>query len=113
MRRGAMILLPSGAPEISEPSAAPLEPDEIEVVEAEIDRQRIQMSLLREAVGNDKSPDDYAAMVTKARGLYGLWSRPPGKLRRLARRMLALYGLLCYGVAMAYHSQDRLLRSGE
>lgn len=39
----------------------------IQAVEAEIDRQHIQRSLLRVAVNNTKSTDDYDCMIAKAR----------------------------------------------
>lgn len=135
VRRGTVIMLQSGDPEISgaiaggmmagrgtgttssEPPMAAhlplkgkaLEPEVIEVVEAEIDRQEINMHLLRVSVGNHKTAEDYADLVTKARGDYARYSRPAGPVRRLGRRLLAIYGLLCYGVAMAYRSQERVL----
>lgn len=73
--------------------------EEIEVVEAEIDRQKILADLVRVATGNTKTPEDYQIMVTKARGDYQRLTRPAGPLRRFARRALGLYGLVVYSVA--------------
>lgn len=113
-RRGHLIRPLAGAPSPQGegfwrggPEALPAE--QIEVVEAEIDRQRIQMALLRVAVGNHKSAEDYAALVTKARGDYGMTRRPPGTARKVGKKLLGLYGLLCYTVARAYRSQERVL----
>jgi len=83
--------------------------EQVEVVEAEIDRQHIVASLVRVAVGNDKTPEDYSLMVTKVRGDCARYSRAPGPVRRALRRVLGWYGLLCWAVAGAYHSQERLL----
>lgn len=76
---------------------------------AEIDRQKIVASLVRVAVANDKDADDYSAMITKARYDYRRYYKPPGTLRRFARKLLGAYGLLCYAAAAAYKGQDRVL----
>lgn len=53
--------------------------EQIEVVEAEIDRQHIQRSLVRVAVGNTRTAEDYRLLAAKARGDYG-YTRPRGRL---------------------------------
>lgn len=73
--------------------------EQIEVVEAEIDRQKILADLVRVATGNRNTPEDYKIMITKARGDYQRLTRPAGPLRRFARRALGLYGLVVYSVA--------------
>ena len=73
--------------------------EQIEIVQAEIDRQKILADLVRVATGNTKTPEDYQIMVTKARGDYQRLTRPAGPLRRFARRALGLYGLVVYSVA--------------
>ena len=73
--------------------------EQIEIVEAEIDRQKILADLVRVATGNTKTPEDYQIMVTKARGDYQRLTRPAGPIRRFARRALGLYGLVVYSVA--------------
>ena len=142
MKRGAVILLQRGDPEISgaiaegmlgartgvtaaagtssDPASRATFPrgeglglqlprEQVEVVEAEIDRQHIVASLVRVAVGNDKTPEDYSMMVTKVRGDCARYRRAPGPVGRALRRLLGWYGLLCWAVAGAYHSQERLL----
>lgn len=73
--------------------------EQIEVVEAEIDRQKILADLVRVATNNSNTPEDYQIMITKARGDYQRLTRPAGPIRRLARRALGLYGLIVYSVA--------------
>ena len=73
----------------------PLGKEEIEVVEAEIDRQSIQRHLLRVAVGNDKTDEDYAQMVTKANGDYG-YTRRHGRLYDAILGLWAGLWLLIY-----------------
>ena len=145
-RRGAVILIRRGDPEISGaiaegmakgmgtphpalratfPSRGRLEGDrpegegfgdrlngeQIEVVEAEIDRQRIVAGLLRVATRNTKTQEDYDMLMIRARCEIQRYERPAGPLRRLGRRILGLYGLLCYGISLAYRQQDRILGS--
>lgn len=120
MKRGAVILLQRGDPEISGAIAQgmlaartetprQLPREQVEIVEAEMDRQRIVASLVRVAVGNDKTPEDYSLMMTKVRGDCARYRRAPGPVGRALRRLLGWYGLLCWAVAGAYHSQERLL----
>ena len=72
--------------------AVPPPLEHIEVVEAEIDRQRIQRALLRVAVGNTNTAEDYANMLTKARGDYAVQQRP-GPLRKVGEWLLSVYAL--------------------
>ena len=83
--------------------------DQMEVVMAEIDRQHILEALVRVAVGNGKTAEDYALMQIKARAEYDRADRRPAWLRKLAERALGLYGLLCYALAAAYRAQDAVL----
>ena len=126
--RGMVIIIRRGDPAISgtlaegalkgiadarERAAAEALPHEqVEAVEAEIDRQRIQRALLRVAVGNHKSNEDYDAMITKARGDYGRAPGREGPMRRVGDALLGLYGLMVYGIARAYQAQDALLGGG-
>lgn len=73
--------------------------EQIEVVEAEIDRQKILADLVRVATGNRNTPEDYEILITKARGDYQRLTRPAGPIRRFARRALGLYALVVYSVA--------------
>lgn len=82
---------------------------QIEVVEAEIDRQKILADLVRVAVNNGNTPEDYRTMTVKARGDYGRLYRAPGPARRFARLLLGVYGLAVLMIAGAYRAQDRVL----
>ena len=81
--------------------------DQRTIVSAEIDRQRIA-ALVRVAVGNDKTDEDYRDMTTKARGLYGV-SRRGGPLRRIWDRMFMGWALICYAIGEAYDAQRHVL----
>ena len=82
---------------------------QIEVVEAEIDRQKILADLVKVAVNNGNTPEDYRIMSVKARGDYGRLYRAPGPARRFARLLLGVYGLAVLMIAGAYRAQDRVL----
>lgn len=141
IRRGAVVLIQRGDPQIAGAiaegmlaarataaagtSSAPfggtfprgegsgtkqLPPEQIEVVKAEIDRQHIAR-LVRVAVGNDYTAEDYQCMIIKARHDYGKYYRQPGPLRRIGDALLGVYALLVCGVRRAYRAQDRLLGS--
>lgn len=85
--------------------------EEIEVVEAEIDRQKIEADLLRIATGNTNTAEDYRLMMTKVRGDCARYTRPIGPARKLARLLLGVYGLIVYALTCAYRAQDRVLVS--
>ena len=73
MKRGVVIKLYGDrqiAGAISDGMARALPQEQVEIVEAEIDRQNIQRSLLRVAVNNTKTPDDYNCMTAKAQWDY-------------------------------------------
>ena len=119
-RRGYVVLIRGGDPEISGAIAdgimrgkalgatepPPLE--HVEVVEAEIDRQHIQRALLRVAVGNTNTAEDYRNMMTKARGDYAV-DRRRGPLRKVGEQLLKVYALAVLGVSAAYRAQDLVL----
>lgn len=123
VRQGGAVTIRQGDPQIGgaiqralepprdkKPTGKPLTPEQVEVVRAELDRQHIQRSLLRVAVGNSRTPEEYTDLVIKARGDYGEFSRPPGPLRRVGRRLISIYGLLVYLVHAAHRAQDHLLK---
>lgn len=60
---------------------------------------------LRNAAFHRRSPEELEAMIAKARYDYGQDPEPC----KLTRGLLALYGLLCYAVSRAYHSQELVL----
>ena len=51
------------------------------------------------------TPEEWAAMTTKARYDYGQTRRAP----RWAQRLLVAYALLCYGIAQAFRAQRFVL----
>ena len=117
MRRGTVLLLRRGDPEISGAIAegmlaaraeVPMPTDEIGMVAAEIDRQHILRALREDMRRLDMmrhSPEELEAMIMKARFDYGQTRPTP----RWVARLLGLYGLLCLGIARAYRAQDRVL----
>lgn len=122
-RRATVVLLQRGDPQIAgaiadgmlAARAAGNElPEEhagaLEIVSGEMDpeRRRVLTHLVRVAVGNTLTPEDYARMTRSARRKYGA-GKPPGALRRLGRQLSALYALLVYGLIWAYRQQDRVL----
>ena len=126
-RRAAVILIQRGDPEISAAIAEGLlagkaraaaeavpvhlegetgEPwEQIEVVSAEADRRRTVARLVKIAVGNDKTPEDYRHMIVKARGDYVF--RP---YSRLGGTLLLAWAMICQGIRRAYRAQDRVLK---
>lgn len=88
------------------------------VVEAEIDRQAIcegvnapnvDRALLRVAVGNHKTPEDYANMRFQAEMAYGEPVDEPTPLRRALDKALVIYAMFVEAVAGAYRAQDKVL----
>lgn len=91
---------------------------ERQAVEAEIDRQAIrrdmegdavQRALLRVAVNNTKTAEDYAAMTSRAEIEWGEPVDYPTPLERFADAVLALYAMVICGLSAAYHAQDKML----
>lgn len=100
------------------PNGGRLTVEQIETVEAEIDRQAIrrdmqsdavQRALLRVAVNNTKTAEDYAAMTSRAEIEWGEPVDYPTPLERFADAALALYAMVICGLSAAYHAQDKVL----
>ena len=85
-----------------------LEADSIQVVKREIHDQRIQRSLLRVAVNNTKTAQDYACMTAKARCDY----EPPRQPGRLYGAVLGLWGLLWVVIYEIYDYLSEWNREG-
>lgn len=51
------------------------------------------------------TPEEWAAMTTRARYDYGQTRPAP----RWAQRLLVAWAMLCYGIAMAYRAQSKIL----
>lgn len=79
----------------------------VKIVQAEIDRQHIQRSLLRIAVGNTKSNSDYDCMTTYARYRYRQKEHGP-----LYEAVLGMVGLICVIVAEVYDYLSGINREG-
>lgn len=128
-KRGVVMLIQAGDPEITGAitegimtargaEAGRLTREQIETVEAEIDRQaiekamnrpQVQRSLLRVAVGNSKTSEDYAMLRFEADMKWGESLYEPGWWDRIADKALGIYGLFVWALAGAYKSQDRVL----
>lgn len=77
---------------------APLTPDQTETVMAEIDRQRILPSLVRVAVGNTTTPDEYEAMMTRERYKRQRYERPESIGRAVGDFLLVAWAMLWLGI---------------
>ena len=97
-----MLLLTAGDPEISGalasgmlavrlPAAKPLEPEQAQVVSAEMDRQKIA-ELLRVAM--HKEPVDYAGLAYDAEVQYGESLYAPGVLGKIGEKLLVGYAMI-------------------
>lgn len=75
-----------------------LDAQSVEVVKREICDQRVQRSLLRVAVNNTKTDEDYACMTAKARATMVTNT----KHGRLYGAILGAWGLLWYCISCAY-----------
>ena len=136
-RRGVVVLIQAGDPEICEPiksgmlagrekargdrrphpsalraatfpTGGRLLEDQRRVVAAEMDRQAIREGL-REAVGNTKTPADYAAMRCRAEIEWGEPVDYPSPLQKLGDGLLAAYAMVICGLSAAFHAQDHIL----
>ena len=101
LSHGGAVTAPSGREPLGEAEG-------VEIVSAGADRQKIVAHLVRVAVGNTKTPEDYEIMMIEAEGLYHR-SRMPGPLRVFAGKLLLGWALICLGVRRAYRAQDRVL----
>lgn len=85
--------------------------DQVEIISAEADHWRTVAKLVRVAIGNTKTPEDYEIMLIRAKGRYGM-THLPGPVRVVAGKMLLAWALLWQGIRRAYRAQDRLLSPG-
>lgn len=100
MTRGVVIKLYGDqqiAGAIADGMTKALEADSIHVVKREIHEQRVQRSLLRVAVNNTKTPQDYACMSAKARCDYDT-----SQHGWLYGAVLGMWGLLWYCIYCAF-----------
>jgi hypothetical protein len=124
-RGGAVVLIQAGDAAISGALASGalaaiearggLTEGQRKTVEAEIDRQAIQRDmsvdrhLLRVAVGNTKTAEDYASRCCQAGIDYGESVYFPTPLERIATAALKIYAMFVCAVSTAYHAQDKLM----
>ena len=111
MNRGVVIKLYGDqkiAGAIADGMTKVLEADSIQVVKREIHNQRVQRSLLRVAVNNTKTAQDYACMASKARCDYE-YTRHHG---RLYDTFLGLWGLLWTVIFEVYDYLSEWNRKG-
>ena len=121
-RRGYVVLLQGGDPEISGALAEgamagrekrrddlfrPFGPPSPKGEGEPVDWGEVA-KLVRVAVGNTKTQEDYLIMRAAAEQEYSV--RSGGALRRLAEALTVAYGLIVCGLSAAFHAQDRILR---
>lgn len=114
IKRGAVVLIQAGDPEISGAIAEGimagredrLTREQVETVQAEIDRQAVAQ-LVKVAVGNTRGAQDYLILRAAAEQDYGEDERGP--LGRLLDRAIGIYGLFVYAIAEAFKAQDKVL----
>ena len=106
LSHGCAATAPSGREPFGD-DALGVESVEIVTVEAD-DRQRVAR-LVRIAVGNTRTAEDYRQMIVKARGDYAVHRRH-NPMREAASMLLLAWALLWEGLRRAYRAQDRVLR---
>ena len=106
LSHGCAATAPSGREPFGD-DAQGVESVEIVTVEAD-DRQRVAR-LVRIAVGNTRTAEDYRQMIVKARGDYAVHRRH-NPMREAASMLLLAWALLWEGLRRAYRAQDRVLR---
>ena len=100
MTRGVVIKLYGDqqiAGAIADGMAQALDAQSIKIVKQEIHDQRVQRSLLRVAVNNTKTDEDYECMTAKARGNYVYPQHG-----RLYDAIIGVWGLIWYCIYSAY-----------
>ena len=111
MTRGVVIKLYGDqqiAGAIADGMTQALDAQSVEIVKREIRDQRIQRSLLRVAVNNTKTAQDYACMTAKARWDY----EPTRRHGRLYGAILGLWGLFWVVVYEIYAYLSKWNREG-
>ena len=114
IKRGAVVLIQAGDPEISGAIAEGimagradrLTQEQVATAQAETDWQAVA-ELVKVAVGNTKGPEDYLILRAAAAQDYGEDERGP--LGRLLDRAIDIYGLFVYAIAEAFKAQDKVL----
>lgn len=86
---------------------APLQADQMALVQEEIRRQRTAEDIKNVAIHRGRRPEDWALLIAKARADYG--QTVPGALARGIRRLQAGWALIVWAVAMAYRAQSKVL----
>lgn len=122
IKRGTVILITAGDPEITRPiadgimagRAARLSAEQIRTVEAEIDRQAIAADFDSAAVARrmrvamHPEPVDYAGKIEDARAEYAP-SALPRWLRKALEKLLIGYAIAALAIVAAFRAQDRIL----
>ena len=83
--------------------------ESVEIVTVAADDRRRVARLVRIAVGNTRTAEDYRQMIVKARGDYAVHRRH-NPMREAAGMLLLAWALLWEGLRRAYRAQDRVLR---
>lgn len=83
--------------------------EQVEIVTAEADRWKTVAKLVKVAVGNTKTPEDYEIMLVKARADHGT-TQAAGPMHMVGGKLLLAWAMLCQGIRNAYRAQDRVLK---
>ena len=130
---GATVLTPPGpsghpplsweakGPHPSAPTALPPSPtgegfgepvqhrEQVEIITAEADQWKTVAKLVKVAVGNTKTPEDYEIMMVKAKADHGT-APAAGPMHVVGGKLLLAWAMLCQGIRNAYRAQDRVLK---
>lgn len=79
-------------------SAKPLTREQVAAVEAEIDRQHIVRHLVRVAVNNTKTADDYSALITREHYKMQRYDQNNGIARKIGAAILMLWACIWLGL---------------
>jgi len=119
-KRGYVMML-RGDPEISKALASGMESAQrvneapakrqLQPAHSEIVKQRSMRDMLRMDVGRGGvTQDDINAQIIDARLRYAQSANPPGMVRRMARRVLGVYGLMVLAVTEYFNFDNRRWR---
>ena len=98
------------APQTGEGFGEPVQHrEQVEIVTAEADQWKTVAKLVKVAVGNTKTPEDYEIMLIKAKADHST-APAAGPMHVVGGKLLLAWAMLCQGIRNAYRAQDRVLK---